>query len=119
MPGGARRDLMVRISLLARKFKGENQKKKKKKGLQRKILGSVLAFSSAFRPETKFHSRLGGTASFLGKHRLQNALQWHPACYFLSRQNPRLGGTIIAWVDTSSDVYSSDMPPIPHGAEPA
>ena len=57
MPGRARRNLMVRISLLAHKFRGKGQKK----DLQREILGSLLSFTRVFRPGTKFYSRWGGT----------------------------------------------------------
>ena len=89
LPGGARRNLMVRISLLARKFRGEE----KKKGLQREILGSVLAFAPVFRPGTYLYSLWGGgdTSSILGGSRPQNALQWYRACYFLSGHHPPLG----------------------------
>ena len=64
LPGGAGRDLMVRISLLAHTFRGEDQKKKK--GLRRKIVGSVLGCSRVFRHGTKFRSRLWDTNSFFG-----------------------------------------------------
>ena len=41
-------NLMVRISVLAHKFRGEDQKK----GFRREILGFVLAFIRVFRPGT-------------------------------------------------------------------
>ena len=41
-------NLMVRISVLAHKFRGEDQKK----DLRHKILGFVLAFICVFRPGT-------------------------------------------------------------------
>ena len=100
LPGGARRNLMVRISLLARKFRGEE----KKKGLQREILGSVLAFAPVFRPGTYLYSLWGGTQAVFwggagpGMH--SNGIG--PVTFFR--------GTILAWGhtsrwrDTSSDL---------------
>ena len=78
---------MVRISLLAHKFRGEDQKKK---GLRREILGSALAFARVFHSEMYFYSSWEGTSSISGGGR--NTLQWYRACYFFSRHNPRLGG---------------------------
>ena len=60
----ARLSLMVRISLRAHKFRGEDQKNKK--GLRREILGSIFVFTRVFRPGTKFYSCLGGTSGILG-----------------------------------------------------
>ena len=71
---------MVRISLLALKFRAEDQKK----GLRREILGSVLAFTRVFRLETKFQSRLEGRKQNFWGHRSRNALQWYRASYFLA-----------------------------------
>ena len=89
LPGGARRNRMVQISLLPQ----DSGVKTKKKGLRREILGLVFAYTRLFRPGTKLYSRLGSISSNLGVHRPQNALQWHRACYLLSGYNPRLGGT--------------------------
>ena len=56
LPDGARWNLMVRISLLAHKFRDKDQKK----GFRREIVGSVMAFTRVFLLETKFYSRLEG-----------------------------------------------------------
>ena len=77
---------------------------KQKTGLGRKILGLVLAFTHVFCPGTKPHSRLGGYKQYFGEHRPKNVLQCHRASYFLSGHNPRLGGTLLAWGGTSSDL---------------
>ena len=77
------------ISVLAHKFRGEDQTKLKN-GLRRKILGFVLAFNRVFRPETRLYSCLGA-------QRPRNALPWHRACYFLLEHNPRMVGTFLAW----------------------
>ena len=66
-PGGERRKLMVRISVLAHKC--GDQKKGCSKCCRR-------SFSRAFHPGTKVYSHLGG-------HRPQNAPQWHQAVSFL------------------------------------
>ena len=64
------------------------------KGLRRKILGSFLAFSGVFCPGTKFHSRLGGTRSFLGGTGLEmHSSGTGPVTLFW--------GTILAWGHTS------------------
>ena len=57
LPGGARRNLTVRISLLAHKFRGEEKEKKR---LQREILGLVFAYTHVFHPGRKLYLRLGG-----------------------------------------------------------
>ena len=88
LPGGARRNLTVRISLLAHKFRGEEKEKKR---LQREILGLVFAYTHVFHPGRKLYLRLWGGRG------PKNALQWHLLCYFLSGHNPRLGGTLLAW----------------------
>ena len=78
---------MVRISLLAHKFRGE-EKKKASTG----NLGFSVCVHSCFSSWKETLLTLGG-----GEQRSQNALQWHQPCYFLSGHNPRLGGTFLAW----------------------
>ena len=57
-----RRNLMMRFSVLAHKFRGEDQKK----GFRCKILAVVLAFSCVFRPGIRLYLRLEGKSSILG-----------------------------------------------------
>ena len=54
---------MVRISLLAHKFRVKTKKKKTMSSAQNRRLS--LGVHSRFRPETKYYSRLGGTSSIL------------------------------------------------------
>ena len=72
-----RRNLMVRISVPAHKFRGEDQKN----SLRCEILGLVLAFTCAFRIGTRLYSRLGGegTSSDLGGM-VPKCPPWHQAC---------------------------------------
>ena len=57
---------MVRISVPANKFRGEDQKK----DFRREILALILAFNCVFRPGTRLYARLreGGTSNDLGGH---------------------------------------------------
>ena len=84
---------MVRISVFAHKFRGENQKKGLRRG--RKIFGFVLAFNCIFRSGTRPLLTLGGHKQYLGGHRPLNALQWHRVFCFFLEHNPRLWGTLI------------------------
>ena len=88
LPSGARRNLMVRISLLAQKFRDEDQKSKKRSSARN--LGLSSGVHSCFSSWNKILLTLGG-------HRPRNALQWHRACYFFSGHNPCMGGTLFAW----------------------
>ena len=77
---------MVRISVLAHKFRGERSKK----GLQRETVSFVLAFTGVFPPGTRIYSRLGEQAVFWGT-RLRNAprgagpVYGHESCVLTKR----------------------------------
>ena len=60
LPGGAQRNIMVRISLLAHKFRGEDQKKRS----SARNLGSVLKFTRVFCSGTIFSHASGAQAVF-------------------------------------------------------
>ena len=98
---GARLNLMVRISLLAHKFRGETQKE----GLQRKIWAQSSRSLVFFFQEQNFTHAFGGP--ILMEHRPQNALQWPRNHYFLLGHNPRLGGTLLLEGSASSDLGST------------
>ena len=76
--------LMVRISLLAHKIRGHDQKRR---SLARNLRLSwrLLVFFVLER-----------ILLTLGEAQARNVLPWHRACYFLSGHNPRLGGTLLA-----------------------
>ena len=57
-----RRNLILRFSVLAHKFRGEDQKK----GFRLEILAFILAFSRVFRPGIRLYSRLEDRSSILG-----------------------------------------------------
>ena len=59
---GVRLDPVVRISVLAHRFRDED----KKKGLHREILGFVVLFTRVFVLERKFTHAWGDTSSILG-----------------------------------------------------
>ena len=88
---GARRNLLVRIS-----FFSTNSGMKKKK----KVFGSVFAFTRVFLPWRKFYSRFRGYRQYFGGAQTPKCTPVAP------EHNPRLGGTLLAWEGTSSDLGS-------------
>ena len=75
----------------------------KKKSLAQNIM-LTLDVHSFFVLERNFTHAWGDTSGILGGHSPQNARQWHQACYFISKHNSRLEGTLLAWGGTSSDL---------------
>ena len=66
---------------------------KKKKGLRRKILAFVLAFTRVFRPETRLYSRLGARSVFwVGTGHEMHSGGAGPVTFFWA--------TILAWKGT-------------------
>ena len=102
--GVAPRNVVVRISALAHKFKSKDQKLKKIFGA--KSLASSWRTLVFFVRERDFTHAWKGTSSILRGHRPRNALPWHRAGYFLLGHNSRLGGT-------SSDFGGSTAPKCP------
>ena len=99
---GARRNLLVRISLLFHKLRDEEKKK---------VFESVFAFTRVFLPRTKFYSRFRGHRQYFGGAQTPKCTPVAP------EHNPRLGGTLLAWEGTSSDLGSWPRN-APHGAGP-
>ena len=92
----ARRDPVVRISALAHRFRGEDQKKE---SLFRNLRPCHDVYSY-FRPRTQVYLRLVGHKQYFWGHRPRNALQWHwasgPVTLFWATIFARWG-TIFAW----------------------
>ena len=95
----------MQISVLARKFRGEDQKKRRKKGLRRREnLGFALAFTRVFRPGTRLYSRLGGTSPEM--HSGGNK----PVTFFW--------GTFLAWGGAQAVIWGGKAPKCPRDAGP-
>ena len=89
---GALRDPMMRILVLAYRFRDEDQKK-----VFVAKLRLCRDLHPRFCPRTRVYSCLGGggaQAVFGRGYRTRKALQWHRGCYFVLGHNPRLEGHI-------------------------
>ena len=100
---------MLRISILAHKCRGEDQKKEKRSSARN--LRLRLGVHTCFCPGTRLYSRLGRTRGILGGgDRPRNALQRYQACYFLL-------GTFLA-CRAQAVIWEARPRNAPHGAGP-
>ena len=88
---GTRQDPMMRILLLAYRFRGKDQNKRKNRSSSWNLRLRHDVHLCFFCSRRGVYSRLGGHFEGTGP---RNALQWHWACYLLLGHNPRLRGHI-------------------------